>query len=176
MQIIRLTRAELEAEKACGTKESKYPGSGLELFDRIKSMQDDVRIAAGRRPRRCLRLRWTLIEQLWLATAYPSYFGWLCDAGLLPRVHAKHGANLGSANLRSANLYGADLYGANLGGADLRSADLRSANLGSANLYGADLYGADLYGANLGGARNWPSAIPIPCGFRIVNSNVERSE
>jgi len=177
--ILRLTRAEVRRAGACS--------EGLALFDELKALQDDARRTAGRSPRRALRVPYTLLHQLWAATAYPQFFGWLGDVGLLPRAHGPK-ANLGGADLRSANLGGADLRSANLGGADLRSAnlggaDLRGANLGgadlrSANLGGADLRGADLRGANLGGAdlrsanlygaRNWPESIPLPAGFRIA--------
>jgi uncharacterized protein YjbI with pentapeptide repeats len=129
----------------------------LALFDAIKRGQDEVRARKGRPPRTAVRLRLTLLHQLWLATAHPSFMSWLVSHALLPRVHARYGANLYGANLRGANLRGADLrganlYGADLYGADLYGADLRGADLRGANLYGADLYGANLYGANLYGA------------------------
>ena len=141
MLIIQLRRADLEREGACR--------EGLALFDAIKAAQDDVRRATGRKPRRSLRVRWTLTHQLWMATAYPQFFGWLGDVGLLPRAHARSGANLGGANLYGANLYGA--------------------NLVRANLDGANLDGANLCGANLCGARNWPASVPIPDGWRLCD-------
>ena len=181
MLIIQLRRADLEREGACR--------EGLALFDAIKAAQDDVRRATGRKPRRSLRVRWTLTHQLWMATAYPQFFGWLGDVGLLPRAHARSGANLGGANLcganlcganlvganhcganlGGANLYGANLYGANLGGANLYGANLGGANLVRANLDGANLDGANLCGANLCGARNWPASVPIPDGWRLCD-------
>ncbi len=134
MLVVQLSRKELEQAGACH--------DGLALFDSVKAGQDDVRRASGRQPRRSLRMRWTLTHQLWMATAHPSFFGWLGDVGLFSRVYTKRGADLG----------GADLYGANLGGADLGGANLGGANLG---------------GADLDGARNWPSSVPIPNGWKL---------
>ena len=144
MLIIQLRRADLEREGACR--------EGLALFDAIKAAQDDVRRATGRKPRRSLRVRWTLTHQLWMATAYPQFFGWLGDVGLLPRAHARSGANLGGANLVRANLDGANLVRANLYGANLVRANLVRANLYGANLVRAYLGGAYLVRAYLGGA------------------------
>jgi len=88
------------------------------------------------------------------------------------------GANLGSADLSGADLRGASLSGANLRDAYLSSADLRDANLRDANLRDANLGGANLRGANLVGARNWPSGIAMPDGFKICSQGccVVRSE
>jgi uncharacterized protein YjbI with pentapeptide repeats len=179
MLIVRLTRKRLVKMGACK--------GGLALFDAIKRGQDEVRARKGRPPRTAVRLRLTLLHQLWLATARPSFMSWLVSHALLPRVHARYGANLRGANLRGANLYGAnlrgaDLYGANLRGADLRGANLRGADLCGADLYGADLRGANLYGANLRGANlrganlrgadlygaRWRAPATPPEGWRIA--------
>ena len=118
MLTITLTRKELERHDACS--------DGLDLFDALKSWQDDVRAARALKPRRGLRLEWTLLHQVWLAATYPSHARWLQETGIIPPVHGRRanlaGANLAGANLRGANLAGANLTGANLDGADLTGA------------------------------------------------------
>ncbi len=190
MQILMLDRRTLQE---FGASEDD-----LALFDSIKLAQDDVRRASGQKPRRSLRVEWTLTAQLWAATAYPGFFGWLRDQGAVPPVHAErranlYGANLIRANLYSANLEGAILEGANLEGAILIRANLFGANLirahldgasliraslygarlagahlDGANLYGANLDGANLDGVNLDGARHWPKSIELPSGWRVA--------
>lgn len=87
------------------------------------------------------------------------------------------GANLYNADLRGANLRDANLRSANLVGANLRSADLEGANLVGADLVGADLRGvslvrADLVHADFRGANLDYSCIPLWCGFRKVNVDI----
>jgi uncharacterized protein YjbI with pentapeptide repeats len=143
MITVAITEAALRAEDACV--------DGLDLFAVIKAHQDDVRRSEGKTPRRGLRVTWTRLHALWLATAYPSMAGWLVDKGIVPSVCLR-GANLDGANLPFANLDGANLPFANLDGANLPFANLRGANLDGANLRGANLDGANLDGANLDGA------------------------
>jgi uncharacterized protein YjbI with pentapeptide repeats len=57
-----------------------------------------------------VKCTWTLLHQLWFATAYPSFYGWMRNVGLVPQISMRD-ANLGGANLRSADLRGADLGG-----------------------------------------------------------------
>jgi uncharacterized protein YjbI with pentapeptide repeats len=97
-----------------------------------------------------VRIRWTVLTQLWLATAYPEFAGWLRTRGLTPWI-AMYGANLTRADLTRANLTRADLTGANLTRANLTRADLSGANLTRANLYGANLTRANLTRADLTG-------------------------
>jgi hypothetical protein len=126
---------------------------GLDLFDAIKAGQDDERAKAGRGPRRSLRLQWDLLPQLWMATAYPSFFYWLISVGAIGPVHAKRNARLDGARLDGASLDGARLDGARLVGARLDGARLDGASLDGASLVGASLVGASLVGASLDGAR-----------------------
>jgi len=125
---------------------------GLALYDAIAAMQQETDARRGKR----IKVRWTRLHRLWIATAYPSFWAWLQDRGIAPEISLRgadlRGADLRGAYLRGAYLYGADLYGADLRGADLYGADLRGADLYGADLYGAYLRGADLRGAYLGGA------------------------
>jgi hypothetical protein len=160
--ILRIYRQRLVDAGACH--------DGLALYDAIAAM---AKARGDRRARKRLRVRWTPLHAVWLASAYPAWACWAEAHGIVPHLRGADlvGANLGGADLRGANLRGADLRGANLYGADLRGAnlykggwtaqpatsapygaDLRGANLRGANLYGADLRGADLRGANLYGA------------------------
>lgn len=79
---------------------------GRALFSEILGHANDVRHAAGKKPSRYLSIEWTSLHQLWLATAYPQFFGWLRDNRLIPLI-----------NLRNADLSCADLSGAILSGA-----------------------------------------------------------
>jgi len=138
--VITISLADLEAAGACD--------SGLAYYR-------EARDAAGRGPRP-LRIVWSALAYVWLATSAPGYCDWLVRAGVLPRWDLQ-GYNLSGANLRGANLSGADLRGADLSGADLSRADLswanlRGADLSWANLRGANLSRADLSWANLRGA------------------------
>jgi uncharacterized protein YjbI with pentapeptide repeats len=155
MITVTITLADLEAHNACA--------EGIALYEACCR-----RFKGGKR---YVRFEWTPLHQIWLATAYSSFCGWLRDFGLVPACNLREtnlsGANLRGADLRGANLSGANLSGANLlgvylseanlsgadlSGADLHGADLSGANLSVANLYGANLSGADLRGANLRGA------------------------
>ena len=151
--IVFLHRDELTGEGACR--------EGLALFDTIKALQDDERARAGRKPRRSLRLRWGLTEQLWLAKAYPSWAGWIRDAGLVPPCSGRRSEkrNLRGADLSCANLSGAIIRGADLSCANLSGAIIRCANLSYADLHGANLRGANLQSANLQDAINLDCAI-----------------
>ncbi len=154
MITVTIHRSELERAGACA--------DGLALYDAIAAMQPETDARRGKR----LKVRWTPLHRVWLSAAYPSFWWWLYERGLVAESDLRwanlRGANLGGANLCGANLRGANLGGANLCGADLRLANLRGANLrwanlggadlGGANLRGADLRGANLRGANLGGA------------------------
>lgn len=97
MIVVTLCRSALKRAGACA--------DGLSLFDAIASQQP----ASDARRLRRIKVRWTRLHQLWAATAYPTFYGWLRDNGLAPQLSMRH------ANLRGANLRGADLYGANLG-------------------------------------------------------------
>jgi hypothetical protein len=135
MLTLTITRDDLDRLGACA--------DGLAMFDQLKTGQDDVRALRNLKPRRALRLRWGLLEQVWIAVSYPEFAGWLLDVGIVPPVYGRR------ADLYGANLDGANLYGANFTRADLARANLARANLEGANLYGANLARADLYGANL---------------------------
>lgn len=83
------------------------PGSGLELFDRIASLQD-----AGDPLRlKRIRVQWSPLAEIWLAVGAPGFVGWLRQNKLVPRLDLRS-ADLRGADLRSANLCGADLGGA----------------------------------------------------------------
>ncbi len=101
--IVTITRARLRELKACARGED----SGMALFESLRRAQ-------GRKA--SVRIKWDLLSQLWLATAYPSQANWLWQNGLVPRI-CMNGANLYGANLYGANLDGANLDGANLDGA-----------------------------------------------------------
>ena len=103
MITVTITEAALRAEDPCI--------DGLDLFASIKAHQDDVRRGEGKPPRRGLRVTWTRLHALWLATAYPSMAGWLVDKGIVSGVCLPF-ANLDGANLPFANLRGANLDGA----------------------------------------------------------------
>ena len=50
-----------------------------------------------------VKITWTRTHMLWFATAYPSFYAWCRDSGIVPQCSLRS-ANLGGANLRSANL------------------------------------------------------------------------
>lgn len=103
--IIRIRRRDLVAAGACG--------EGLAVFDAIAAMQGRAGV---------VRWRATLLHQLWLAKAYPSFCRWLIENGMIPPVFAPEYADLRRADLTGANLYRANLEGADLSGANLRGA------------------------------------------------------
>ena len=143
MIIVTITREQLTEARACP--------EGVALFDAIKKHQDEVRACSGKPRRKSLRIVWSRLAQVWMASAYPWAWGWARDMGILPAVPLT-GADLRGADLSDADLYGANLYGANLYGANLRDADLSGANLSDADLSGANLRDANLGGADLSGA------------------------
>ena len=98
--VITISLADLEAAGACD--------GGLAYYR-------EARDAAGRGARP-LRIVWSALAYVWLATSAPGYCDWLVRSGVLPRW-----------DLQGANLYGADLYGANLSGANLSGAYLSGA-------------------------------------------------
>ena len=99
-------------------------GDGIELFDRIATMQslDD--------PRRLKRIRiqWSPLAEVWLSRDASGHVGWLRTNKIIPRIDLD-GANLARAYLSRAHLDGANLSGANLFGANLSGADLDGAYL-----------------------------------------------
>jgi len=138
--ILRIYRRDLLAAAACA--------NGLAVYDAIAAMA----LARGdERATKRLRLRWTPLHALWLASAYPSDARWLVEEGIVPAV-AMYGAPLDGASLDGASLDGASLRNASLDGASLRNASLRNAFLDGASLRNASLDGASLRNASLDGA------------------------
>jgi uncharacterized protein YjbI with pentapeptide repeats len=149
---------------------------GLAFYDELKSMFDKQRVSEGKFACRGIRIRWTRVHSLWLATAFPDFAQWLTAYGLIPNAYLVGAnlknanlvnaylpfANLAEANLENACLAGTNLKNAHLARANLKNAyledtylsgaDLGNANLKSATLVGANLEGADLSHANLAGA------------------------
>jgi hypothetical protein len=171
--IVRIYRRDLVAANACP--------DGIAIYDAIAAM---AAARGGHRAPKRLRIRWTPLHALWLATAYPSHSRWLVEHQIVPSLSCLAranlagtdlaGADLARARLARANLAGADLARANLAGADLAGADLVGANLARADLaraylVGAYLVGAYLVGANLAGAYlagcRWPSNRTAPAGW-----------
>lgn len=138
------------------------PAEHLALFDQMAALQPP---SDPRRHKR-LRLRWTRLSQLWLATSHREFGAWLRRSGLAPTLSFDGvdlrgievpGADLSRTDFSGASLAGARLAEANLFdcllvSADLTEADIEGAQLPRANLTAADLWRAGLSGANLGAA------------------------
>jgi len=161
--IVRIYRRDLVAADACA--------GGLAVYDAIAAIATD---AGDKRASKRLRLRWTPLHALWLASVHPDYARWLVDTRIVPSLAYARldraslvGARLDGARLDGASLDGARLDRASLVGASLDGASLAYARLDRASLVGASLDGARLVGARLDGARL--------DGARLVGASLDRA-